>query len=329
MIYEEKESYAASRASGIGGTDAAAILGLSPYRKPIDIYAGKVDPKSMPELDKECLFWGSALEPIVRQRYAVRFGVADLAAPGRLAEFFPQTRPWNDATLVIGKEAWMIGAPDGWIPSVKSGLEVKCASRKSDDWGAEGSDEIPAHYYVQAAWYLMVCEAEGWNFATLFSGSRLEQFRIVRDPVFEKHIVEAARAFWFEFVLKRVEPPVDQTESYGRYLARKFSLSTGMVISNPSPEIIEAAEALKSAEAAISEAEDAKQLAKNRLAAMIGEAQAAITPIGKIAWVRPEAKAATNWSEVGKAVGPLHPEVVEQFTQTKEITPYIRAWFKK
>ena len=69
-ISEEKESYLASRQGGIGGTDAAAILGLSPWKRPIQIYEGKINPNAQPELDKELLWWGNALEPIVRGRYA-------------------------------------------------------------------------------------------------------------------------------------------------------------------------------------------------------------------------------------------------------------------
>ena len=134
MIYEEKESYATSRAGGIGGTDAAAILGLSPWKKPIDIYAGKVNPGAQPELDKECLYWGSALEPIVRGRYAQRFGV-EVTAPADLASIFPNSKPWRDSTLVIGRFPLMLGAFDGWIRSANSGYEGKCSSRKGDEWG--------------------------------------------------------------------------------------------------------------------------------------------------------------------------------------------------
>ena len=92
MISEEKESYATSRAGGIGGTDAAAILGLSPWKRPIDIYAGKVNPGAQAELDKELLWWGNALEPIVRGRYQERYGV-QVVAPSDLGTIFPKSRP--------------------------------------------------------------------------------------------------------------------------------------------------------------------------------------------------------------------------------------------
>lgn len=327
-VYEEKESYATSRAGGLGGTDMAAILGLSPWKKPIDIYAGKVDPGKQPELDKECLYWGSALEPIVRGRYEERFSVP-VQAPAKLDLFFPKSRPWRDSTLIEGDETWQLAAPDGWMPSIKTGLEVKCASRRTDEWGAEDSEDVPPHYYVQAAWYMAVCNAQAWNFAVLFSGNTLEQFKLKRDPAFEKDMIAAGRAFWFDNVLKRVEPPIDESESYGKYLARKFSLNTGRIITNPDADLIQWASEMKSADDRIKEATELKTLANNHLRALVGDAQKAITPLGTVGWIRPEKKETTNWDEVGKKVGPLHPEVVKEFTKEKQNEAYLRAWWKK
>ena len=326
-VYEAKESYATSRAGGIGGTDASAILGLSPWKRPIDIYAGKVNPGAQPELDKECLYWGSALEPIVRGRYAERFGVA-VTAPADLAPIFPKSRPWRDSTLIEGSEPWMLGAPDGWMPSVNTGLEIKCASRKSDEWGPEGSDEVPAHYLVQAAWYTAVCNARGWNFGVLFSGNTLAQYRIERDPELEKNMIEACRSFWFDNVLKQVEPDIDESESYGRYLARRFSLNTGKVLS-PTPDILHWTSEMKTADDQEKEAKERKQLANNHLRVLVGDAQKCVTPLGTIGWVRPEEKDVTDFDAVGKEVGPLHPEIVKKHTAPKQGIAYLRSWWKK
>jgi putative phage-type endonuclease len=328
-VYEEKESYAISRAGGIGGTDMAAILGLSPWKRPIDVYAAKVDPESVPEIDNEMLWWGRNLEPIVRRRYAERFGVT-VAEPNHLAPFFTSCRSWGeDSTIITGKESWMLAAPDGWIPSVRSGLEVKCSGRKSSEWGDEGSEDVPAHYAVQAAWYAAVCDAAGWNFAVLFSGNTLQQYRITRDLELERDMITAARSFWHDNIQKRVEPAIDESESYGKYLARKFSLNTGAVISNPSPEILDWAAKMKLADNAEKEFAEIKREANNHLRALVGNAQKAMTPLGSIGWVRPEMKDVTDWAEVGKQLGVYSPEVVAKFTKPRQNEAYLRAWWKK
>jgi putative phage-type endonuclease len=325
-IYDEKESYATSRANGIGGTDAAAILGLSPWKRPIQIYEGKVNPGAQPELDKECLYWGSALEPIVRGRYAERFGVA-VTAPADLAPLFPKSRPWRDSTLIEGPEPWMLGAPDGWIPSARTGLEIKCSSRKSEEWGPEGSDEVPAHYMVQAAWYTAVCDARAWNFGVLFSGNSLVQYHINRDPQLEKDMIEACRSFWHDNVLKQIEPDIDESESYGKYLARKFSLNTGKIL-QPTPDILHWTSEMKVADDAEKEAGERKQLANNHLRALIGDAQKVVTPLGTVSWVRPEPRKTVDWKAIAAELW-IPVNVIEAHTNETPVTPFVRAWWKR
>jgi predicted phage-related endonuclease len=326
-ISEEQESWAVSRVGGLGGTDVTAILGMSKWRHPIDVWQAKVDPQSVPAIDSEILWFGRALEPVIRARYAIRFN-CKVVDPRDIGTYFPNSTQWEDQTLVKGREPWMLGAADGWIPSVKHGLEVKNVGFKTDEWGEEGTDSIPAAYLCQCSWYNIVYESRGWNLAPLFSGHTLSQYHIPRDGQLEKDMYEVAREFWHSYVLPKVEPPVDQTESYGRYLAKKFSLNTGKIL-QPTPDIIHWTMRMKLADDQEKEAGENKQFANNQLRALLGDAQKVVTPLGTVGWVRPETKDATNWSEVGKKVGPLHPEVVKEFTAPKEITAYLRAWWKK
>lgn len=339
-VYEEKESYAASRSGGLGGTDVAAILGLSQWKRPIDVYESKVHPERIPELEKECLWWGNELEPIVRRRYAAQHDII-VVDPHGIEAIFPETRRWRDTYLVIGSEPWMIGAPDGWIPSTGRGLEIKTAAfKRSDEWGDEDSDEVPANYFAQVAWYMAVTDAKGWDFGVLFSGNTLTRYRVERDMQMEHDIIETARWFWNDCILKRSEPPIDQTESYGRYLARKFSLSTGNVIKNPSIELVEWALKMKAADDEETAAADRKREANNHLRALVGDAQKAMTPIGSIGWIRPEEKQVTDWTAVATQLSSLYDEaragdavtaaeIVAKHTAPKRNESYLRAWWKK
>ncbi len=328
-VYEEKESYAASRSGGLGGTDVAAILGLSPWKSPINVYAAKVNPSQLPELDKEMLWWGRALEPIVRERYEVRFGV-EVASPLDVRKHFPLNhRPWNDdATLVIGDEPWKIAAPDGWIPQGRCVYEGKCSARKSAEWGEEGSDEVPVHYFVQDAWYMHIMDATACNYGVLFSGNTLQQYRSERDPLFERDMVTAARAFWHDNVLKEVEPKIDESESYGRYLARKFSLGNGSIIENPGPEIIHWASEMKLADDECKQAEERKQLANNNLRALIADAEKAKTPLGTVGWVRSKPQMLIDWESVAMECN-APSGLIEAHTSIRPREPYLRVWWRK
>lgn len=85
------------RSKGIGGTDIAAIVGLNPWKSPIDVYmekTGLVEP--IP--DNENLYWGRELEPAVLRRYAKETGYV--------------LRPGDP---IQGAEPWILGTPDALI----------------------------------------------------------------------------------------------------------------------------------------------------------------------------------------------------------------------
>jgi len=332
-VVEQKETWATSRRNGLGGTDAAAILGLSPWRRPIEVWEDKVHPERRAEVDKDCLRWGVLLEPVIRQEYARKFDI-EVTAPADMGALFPNSKRWEDSTIITGRHPWMLGMPDGYLASTRTGLEIKTASRRSDEWGAPSSDEIPAQYLMQCAWYMATTETPAWNVAVLFSGSDLQQYRVVRDLDLERDAIAACREFWEEYVVKRVEPPIDESESYGRYLARKFSLNSGAIIKNPSPEIVEWTLAMKTADDEAKAAEDRKREANNHLRALLGDAQKAMTPYGSVGWVRPEEKGITDWARVVNDLRPYLTEevfagLVAKYTTPKQNEAYLRAWWKK
>lgn len=327
-IVEEQESWAASRMRGLGGSDLPAILGLSQWRKPIDVWESKVHPERVPELDKECLWFGSALEPIIRERYAMKFGV-EVVAPADIATYFPNSRAWNGQTVVTGREPWMLGTADGWMPTVNCGLEVKNVGRKNkEEWGEFGSDAIPAMYVAQVHWYCDIYGAKAWNIAPLFSGNTLGQYQVKFDAQLAKEMYDAARDFWHSYVVKQVEPPIDESESYGKYLARKFSLSTGAVIKSPSPELIDAASNLYHSQRAVKAAEEEAQLRKNQIASLLADADAAITPFGKVAWVRPVPRQTIDWDGVAAECG-IAQSVIDAHIIERPVGGYVRGYWKK
>jgi len=63
------EKWLNERRKGIGGSDAAAICGLSPYRTPLQVWQDKRGLSGViPE--NEAMEWGKRLEPIIRQKYS-------------------------------------------------------------------------------------------------------------------------------------------------------------------------------------------------------------------------------------------------------------------
>lgn len=67
------------RKRGIGGSDAAAAVGISPWKSPLELWMEKTGrdgdiPKPDPNDEDSPLFWGSLLEPLVAELYSRRTG---------------------------------------------------------------------------------------------------------------------------------------------------------------------------------------------------------------------------------------------------------------
>jgi len=327
-VSEIRESWLLARQKGLGGTDAAAIAGLSPWRKPIDVFASKTGHVSFGTDITEAMHFGNLLEPVIRQEYARRAGVRILSGQN-IAALFPHRSTSLDGQTIVQSELhdWMLGTPDGIAHSGERGLEIKNVGYRSSDWGPAGSDEIPDHYAIQVQWYMAVTGIPVWDVAALFGGNRLEAFRVESNPALIHELVAVCRNFWHDHVLKGVPPPVDESASYGRYLARKFSLSNGQVL--PATEKITTwAITLREAQNELDAVEKTVQLAKNHLGDLIGAAAKTEGDFGSIAWVRPKESARTDWEAIARA---LHPpaELVAEHTSPKQNEPYIRAFWRK
>lgn len=68
-----REEWLAERKTGIGGSDAAAVLGISPWRTPVDVWLDKTGRKQ-PGEETEAMRIGAELEDFVARRYVERTG---------------------------------------------------------------------------------------------------------------------------------------------------------------------------------------------------------------------------------------------------------------
>src|SRR5437868_10477255 len=67
------------RRGGIGSSDAAAAVGLNPYKSQLELWMEKTGrdadlPKTDPNDEASPMYWGTLLEPIVAAHYTKRTG---------------------------------------------------------------------------------------------------------------------------------------------------------------------------------------------------------------------------------------------------------------
>lgn len=191
MTSSERLEWLKARQTGIGGSDVAAILGLSKRRTPLDIYNSKIadDPieESNPSIE-----WGNRLEPVIRQKYADETGL-------------PVTIP--NKTFRHPDYPFMIANVDGLLPD-GAVLEIKTA-RSGTDWGEEGTDEIPEYYLTQVQHYMTVVGAKMCDVAVLIGASDFRIYHVDFDPEIAAMLIEEEKAFW-QRVIDR-NPPAPRT----------------------------------------------------------------------------------------------------------------------
>ncbi len=216
------------RTQGIGGSDAAAVLGLDPWKSPLDVYLEKIG-LAPPRPENPRMTWGKLLEDTVAREYARRRGV-EIRRHRRL--------------LRHPDHPFIVGHIDRWVREngTRGVLEVKTVGRRTDDWGPAGTDQVPAYYAAQVLHYLAVTGAPFAELAAFFRDScELVTYRIPRDEEAIATLVEAEVHFWRTFVEPRVPPEPRTLED----IARRWPRSLPEKRVTATPEILRAVEELR------------------------------------------------------------------------------------
>jgi putative phage-type endonuclease len=190
----------AERLKGIGGSDAAAVLGLSKFKTQRQLYHEKRGeyPVDLDSPENEFIWWGRALEPIVRQKYAEKVG---------------RTVRVPTHTLRHPEHDFMLANIDGFTieefaeveiePAYCRGYEGKTAYL-STGWGEEGTDQIPQEYLLQVHHYMTVTGFPAWDVCSLI-GRHFAYYHIKHDLELSQMLIEAEREFWAR--VRAGEPP--------------------------------------------------------------------------------------------------------------------------
>jgi predicted phage-related endonuclease len=171
-----------NRLRGVGASEVLAALGQDSRCSRLKLYGRKLGTLSSDDLDSdERVLFGQLLEPVIRKEFARRLGVRVIQRHQTL---------YHPAVPLLGHV-------DGWIPTKRCGVEIKTADRfESEEFGDEGSDQVPTRYYIQCSAYMAITDAHEWHLAVLIGGNCFKTYVITRDPQIEAVILDGVRDFW-------------------------------------------------------------------------------------------------------------------------------------
>lgn len=171
------------RTKYLGGSDVAAILGISPWRTPLDVFFDKVRPR-VEETDPariKVLTRGKRMEPYVIDLLQEETGLNVVRRGQRY----------------LDKELPFIAAEIDAEADSGENIEIKTSSPfKSKEWGEQQTDEIPVYYTAQAMHGMMVREAPVCVFGVLIGADDFRVYRVERDDETIAAIREKEIAFW-------------------------------------------------------------------------------------------------------------------------------------
>lgn len=297
------------RRQGLGGSDLAAVLGLSPWRSPMDVWLDKTRRKEDDETS-EPMLWGSLLEDVVAGEYARRNGVKVRRVNTMLRV---QGRPF---TGFIDRAVH----PDGKMPVVQGEfrtdriLECKTANAfAGKDWGASGTTEIPDHYTIQCLHYLGLTGVRFCDVAVLIGGSDYRQYTVEADANVLGLMWERGERWWRDYVAAD-KAPEPRTEGEAVAL---WPTSAGKSVSAPA-EIEAAVGKLAALKDWIKQAEEREKALRDAICAVLGEADTLVDSGGRalVTWKSTKSTAVTDWEGLAQALNPSD-EAVQQFSRMK------------
>ena len=194
-----REKWLAYRRQGIGGSDAAAVLGISPFRTGVDLYYDKLgQPVEDDEQNWVAKEVGTLLEDLVARIFAKKTGLEVCPMP---VMFQHAEHPW-----MLADVDRLVKLPDGNTAV----LECKTTNYNArDKWEYDGKPIVPQYYEAQGRHYMAVMNLSRVYFCCLYGNSEDEVIirSIDRDLKYEAELIALEENFWVNHVKAKVPPP--------------------------------------------------------------------------------------------------------------------------
>ena len=297
-----RDEWLTVRRQGIGSSDAAAAVGLNPYKSQLQLWMEKTGrdgalPVVDPNDDQSPMYWGTLLEPIVAAHYTRRSG--------------HRVRRVN-AVLQHPEHSWMLANIDREVVGASDVQILECKTA-----GIHGArlwrDGVPEYVQLQVMHQLAVTGKQAADVAVLLGGQELQVFRIERDDTLIAQLVALEQQFW-GYVERDQEPPADGSASaelalrclYPRDSGTTLDFSSDLEMSGVFSDLLAVREVVTTQTALESQL-------KQRIQQRMGEATRAVFEIGEVSWKRSKDGTSLDTTQLLKE----HPEMAQTYAVTK------------
>lgn len=290
------------RKTGIGGSDVAALLGVSPWKTPLDVYYDKIGAEK-DEPETEAMRIGTELEDYVARSYERESGRSVV----RFNSLLKRGHSIGNLDRLVIPEGEKIAHLRG---EIRTDTLLECKTATSE-W-----DDVPEHYICQVQHYMGLDEKlQHADVAALFLGldKKFRVFRVERDDALIRSMQEAVELFWREHVEKRV-PPAPTCEADCRRLWEAHE--PGKIV-EADDALAEVAARLREVNAGIKRSEEEADALRGQLMTAMGDAETLMHGGAKLAtWKNNKPSTKTDWQALAVSLKPTEAQI-EEFTTIK------------
>lgn len=194
------EDWKILRKTGIGGSDAGAVIGVNPYRSTMNVYLDKISIETEQQ-ENEAIRCGHDLEQYVADRFTEATGL--------------KVRKSNFMYRSV-EHPFMLADVDRLVVGEDAGLECKtCNAYNASAWEDQS---IPESYIVQCYHYMAVTGKKIWYIACLIMGVGFVYRKLCWDDAIIMGLIETEQRFWYDHVVPRIIPKPDGSDSCSKAL---------------------------------------------------------------------------------------------------------------
>ena len=289
-----REEWLKYRKRGIGGSDVAAILGISKWKSAVGLWLDKTNQTNEEAEENEAMQWGNIMEPVIRNHFAEVMGkpVVEVKAMLQHPEYPFMLADVDGLTV-----------DDEGNPAI---LEIKTASEyKRDEW----ENGIPAYYQTQVQHYLCVTGVAKAYVAVLIGGNSFKMYEVDADAEVQRMLISVEKEFWNK-VQNIIRPEIDGSDAAAKLLDHAYRGGTSEQIVLPE-EAIEYVDLYIKASAEEDNAKAKKQEAANHIKDFMRDYDRAKCLNYTISW-----KTVSSERLDTKALKENEPEIYQKYVKT-------------
>lgn len=291
---EDHEKWLETRDLGIGGSDAAVIMGMNQYKSTYQLWLEKTGQVEPPDLSgNQYVYWGTKNE-------------------ANIADWFQEEtgkKVKRLGTLRSKEYPFMLANVDRTVVGENAGLEIKTAGvRQYRKWK---DDEIPDAYYCQCLHYMAVTGADYWYIAVLLGGNEAKWKRIERNEEDIQHLIMAETDFW-KLVETRTPPPVDGSDSCAAALSAQYKGGDPNYSIILPPDIDGVIASLEDDKAIMDALKKQITEKENRLKALLGNAEEGTTDHYRVLWKTQAGRSSVPLAKIKKQAPDIYQLLEEK-----------------